>query len=176
VLLLTIDLLIPESYIGVNNFLIPKCMSKQMGRPPLPKGQAKGIQIGVRLAPKDAKKIREAILASGENQAEWARRALCNAARPIWVLSKNWTADDLHRKSVEFDFRVPHTKEFTQGQGTFYVIKHRDKVRLAIQIRAGNFMFLPQEVVDAIERHPNAPVVDFRCQANVTSFALSGLP
>ena len=51
-----------------------------MGRPPLPKGQSKDFQIGVRFTRKEAEKIKKAISATGLSNANWARNALINAA------------------------------------------------------------------------------------------------
>ena len=75
-----LDLFIPKSYIPVNNFFIPKTMSAKMGRPRLPKGQAKDFQIGVRFTRKEAEKIKKAISETGLSNANWARNALIQAA------------------------------------------------------------------------------------------------
>ena len=76
-----VDLLIPVMYIPVKNFLIPKCMKKKMGRPKLPKGEAKAFQIGVRFNSQEAVKIKSAIAKARMTIANWARNALMNAAR-----------------------------------------------------------------------------------------------
>jgi hypothetical protein len=76
-----VDLLIPEMYIHVNNFLIPKTMKIKMGRPKLPKGKAKAFQIGVRFNCEEADKIKTAISKTGLANAEWARNAILTAAR-----------------------------------------------------------------------------------------------
>jgi len=55
---------------------------KKMGRPMLPKGEAKDFQIGVRFNQDEAKKIKTAIAKAGMTNADWARSALINAARP----------------------------------------------------------------------------------------------
>jgi len=55
-------------------------MKPKMGRPPLPKGQSKDFQIGVRFTRKEAEKIKKAISATGLSNANWARNALINAA------------------------------------------------------------------------------------------------
>lgn len=57
-------------------------MKKQpkMGRPPMPKGTAKGVLFAVRVAQIEADKIYQAIKKSGVPKPEWARRALLTAA------------------------------------------------------------------------------------------------
>jgi hypothetical protein len=51
-----------------------------MGRPKLPKGEAKGEVYGARLAPDDAKTVSAAIQRSGLDKSEWIRKALLSAA------------------------------------------------------------------------------------------------
>jgi hypothetical protein len=75
-----LDLLIPEMYIGVKYFLIPKYMTKKMGRPKLPKGQSKDFQIGVRFNRDEAGKIRTVVAKTGLTNADWARSVLVGAA------------------------------------------------------------------------------------------------
>jgi hypothetical protein len=56
-------------------------MKPKMGRPKLPKGQAKGVLFAVRIASQEAEKIDEAIKKSGLSKPVWARNALVNAAQ-----------------------------------------------------------------------------------------------
>ena len=67
-------------YIGVKNFLIPIIMKNKMGRPKLPKGEAKAFQIGVRFNSQEAGKIKTAISKTGLTSADWARTTLVKAA------------------------------------------------------------------------------------------------
>jgi len=67
-------------YIPVNNYLIPKTMTKKMGRPKLPKGEAKVFQIGVRFNQGEAGKIKTAVAKTGLTNADWARNILIGAA------------------------------------------------------------------------------------------------
>ena len=79
--LFTIDLLIPESYIGVNNFLIPKSIKKKMGRPKLPKEKAKAFQIGVRFTRQEGEKIKRAASGAAQTTARWVRETLLAAVK-----------------------------------------------------------------------------------------------
>jgi hypothetical protein len=52
----------------------------KMGRPKLPKNQAKGVLYAVRVSPADATRIEDAITRSGLPKPEWHRKALLNTA------------------------------------------------------------------------------------------------
>jgi hypothetical protein len=56
-------------------------MKTKMGRPTLPKGEAKGEVFSVRVASEAAEKIHQAIKKSGLTKPDWARNALINAAQ-----------------------------------------------------------------------------------------------
>ena len=51
-----------------------------MGRPVLPKGEAKDFQIGVRFKREEAEKIKNAVTKAGMTNADWARCTLIRAA------------------------------------------------------------------------------------------------
>ena len=55
-------------------------MTKKMGRPKLPKGEAKGEIFMVRVATAEADRIYKAIKRSGLSKPDWHRRALLAAA------------------------------------------------------------------------------------------------
>ncbi len=55
-------------------------MKTKMGRPTLPKGEAKGEVFSVRVAANKASKIYQAIKKSGLKKPDWARNALIQAA------------------------------------------------------------------------------------------------
>ena len=55
-------------------------MKKKLGRPKLPKGEAKGALFAVRLAKPDADTINAAIKRSGTGKPEWLRNALLASA------------------------------------------------------------------------------------------------
>ena len=75
-------------YIPVKNVLIPKCMNNKMGRPKLPKGEAKAFQIGVRFNRDEAGKIRTAVAKTGLTNADWARNVLVGAASATYNEAK----------------------------------------------------------------------------------------
>jgi len=51
-----------------------------MGRPTLPKGEAKAFQIGVRFNTDEAKKIKTAVAKAKLTNSDWARNVLLSAA------------------------------------------------------------------------------------------------
>jgi hypothetical protein len=56
-------------------------MKTKMGRPALPKDEAKGEVFSVRMAAVEAEKIYQAIKKSGLKKPDWARNALIHAAQ-----------------------------------------------------------------------------------------------
>jgi hypothetical protein len=55
-------------------------MKAKMGRPKVPKAKKRGIFIVTRVSPEESQAINGAIRRSGQNQSEWARKALLSAA------------------------------------------------------------------------------------------------
>jgi len=55
-------------------------MKTRMGRPKLPKGEAKGVLFAVRMKKPEADQVDKAIRQSGMSKPDWARAALLNAA------------------------------------------------------------------------------------------------
>ena len=55
-------------------------MKNKMGRPKLPKGEAKGVLIALRFTPLEAKQIDAAIKRAGQKKTQWMRNALLSAA------------------------------------------------------------------------------------------------
>jgi len=55
-------------------------MKTRIGRPKLPKGEAKGALFAVRVSKPDAEAIQAAIKRSGTGKPEWLRNALLAAA------------------------------------------------------------------------------------------------
>jgi len=55
-------------------------MKPKMGRPVLPKGEAKGVLIGARFSPDEAKQVAGAVKRSGGNRSAWVRTTLLSAA------------------------------------------------------------------------------------------------
>lgn len=56
-------------------------MKPKMGRPVLPKGQAKGVLIGARFSADEAKEVHKAAKRSGKNKSEWVRNTLLSTAQ-----------------------------------------------------------------------------------------------
>ena len=55
-------------------------MSTKMGRPRLPKGQAKDVLIGARFSPPEARTVTAAVRRSKRVKSDWVRGALLSAA------------------------------------------------------------------------------------------------
>jgi hypothetical protein len=55
-------------------------MKTKIGRPKLPRGEAKGAQFAVRLNKADCEKVYAAIKRSELEQPDWLRKALLDAA------------------------------------------------------------------------------------------------
>jgi len=51
-----------------------------MGRPTLPKGEAKGVLIGARFSPEEANKVHAAVKRENMVKSEWVRKTLISAA------------------------------------------------------------------------------------------------
>jgi hypothetical protein len=59
------------------------CMTikKKLGRPKLPKSEARSIMLSTRVNADENKAIKKAIAVSGEDKTAWLRGALLNAAQ-----------------------------------------------------------------------------------------------
>ena len=55
-------------------------MKTKMGRPPMPKGQAKDVLLGARFAPAEAKQVENAAKRARAVKSEWIRATLLGAA------------------------------------------------------------------------------------------------
>jgi hypothetical protein len=60
-------------------------MSKKMGRPRLSKGELKGVLIGARFSPEEAKQVIVAVQRTGINKSQWVRNCLLAAANSATV-------------------------------------------------------------------------------------------
>jgi len=56
-------------------------MKTKMGRPRLPKGEAKGVLIGARFAPDEAQTVTQAVKRAGQIKSAWVRTVLLSAAQ-----------------------------------------------------------------------------------------------
>ena len=55
-------------------------MSKKVGRPKLTKAEARGVLIGARFSPPEAKLVIEAVKRARKVKSEWVRESLLAAA------------------------------------------------------------------------------------------------
>lgn len=152
-------------------------MNAKVGRPRIPKDKAQAVLYGARVSREDARRIDQALMDSGQTPSEVIKKALHDAARPQWTVSK-WKYQDLHDKWVEFRLTIVQEsgkRVLICGVGKFSIWRHsRDESKLAIQIEIvrpqGRGMhsitlFLGQPVVNRIERHSDPKIADFRCFA-----------
>ena len=142
-------------------------MNNKMGRPPLPKGQSKDVQLGVRFNPKDNNQIEKAVKESGQTKTEWVRNAAIaeSKAPPIWVKSK-WKAEELNGSLIEF--RIDSPKRLLGGVGELKVRENAlgeisvdifiDEPKKGISTR----IWLAQDAVDRIELNPKLTPAKFR--------------
>jgi len=62
---------------------MPTPKPKKVGRPKLPKGEAKGKLVAIRLDPDELKRIDAAAKAGRQSRSEWMRITLNASAQPI---------------------------------------------------------------------------------------------
>lgn len=55
-------------------------MKTKLGRPRLPKGEAKGVLIGARFSPDEARRVESAAKNRHQSKSEWVRETLLCAA------------------------------------------------------------------------------------------------
>ena len=60
---------------------ISKAVKIKMGRPKLPKGQAKTVMLAIRFSESEASEILKASKKAGQHHSEWSRNQLLKAAR-----------------------------------------------------------------------------------------------
>ena len=143
-------------------------MNKKIGRPPLPKGHLKDVQLGVRFNSDDDRKIEKAIGGTTQTKADWVRDAALVKMQE-WVTCK-WTAKDLDGKSVEFSI-VAQKKGPIDGIGTFFVLQRGDgkmKIKIESRYKFGrkddlSFIRMRQESADWIVKLPVGSNHDFSC-------------
>jgi len=56
-------------------------MKPKMGRPKLPKNKTKGVLIGARFSPEEAKQVNDFAHRSTEGKSEWIRNTLLSATK-----------------------------------------------------------------------------------------------
>lgn len=126
-------------------------MEKKMGRPPLPKGESKAAQIGVRFNPKEDKKLGKQAVDSGQSKSElvrdYTRLMLADS-----VICDKFTVEELDGKKVRFKFRMDASRTAT-GEGKFMAIK-RGNGSLKIQIESSFAYDPPNKIVRFILKQP----------------------
>lgn len=141
-----------------------------MGRPKLPKGESKDIQIGVRLNSEEGKKLAEIAEDDGATPAEVVRKAakahLSNG--PIWVKT-SLPVKDMHGKKIRFTL-YSSTNDFFEAQGEM-MTREKSPDQKSITIRftfsvspyVAKITFYPldQDFVDKIQKAPQGDTVDF---------------
>jgi len=138
-----------------------------MGRPPLPKGQSKDFQFGVRLNNEQQKKIDRTVKDSGQTYPDFARSAMMAVAAkpPIWVKSK-WSKEELDGQLIEFVLNSP--QRTLSGVGKLAIWKNpRGEITVDIFIDEPNKgistrIWLAQDAVDKIELNPKPKPAKFR--------------
>src|SRR2546422_483321 len=106
-------------------------MKTKMGRPKLPEGESKRVQIGVRFKQKENQQVEKNADQEKRDKASWLRQAAIEATKE-WVKCDEWTMEDLHGKTVEFAV-VLILEGPVKGTGTFEIWKRGDglfKIRI----------------------------------------------
>ncbi len=65
----------------LSRLLFNKIMKKKMGRPPIVPGQTKGVLIGARFSPDEAKRVHDAVKRAKQVKSEWVRTVLLSASK-----------------------------------------------------------------------------------------------
>ena len=136
-------------------------MKPKMGRPPLPKGEAKSQFRGSFYAPDELKQIDKERVKRGIDKSKWMREATKFRVEnpPVWVTSK-WKPADLNGKLIAF--RLSSPQRTMEGVGELSVIENeRNQIAVDIiineRINANQGMltriWLSQEAVDQIVRN-----------------------
>jgi hypothetical protein len=156
-------------YVPVNNFLIPNYMSTKMGRPKLPQGESKHVQIGVRFKPREDAQLEKSADQEKLDKVAWLRQAAIEATKE-WIKCEEWTMEDLHDKTVEFEV-VLILEGPVKGTGTFDMWQRGDglfKIRIISYDRKSTAyekhelcIYVPQRGVKWIKRLPPGSRCDF---------------
>jgi hypothetical protein len=153
----------------LSNIFKNEIMKTKMGRPPLPKGQSKNFQVGVRLNATDNKSIEKAIANSGGNQtkAEWVRD-MAKFIASDGVICQKFTVGQLDGKTVWFKIRMQNGEPI-EGNGKIMALQRGDGT-LKIQIESryiydnpqSSYRFTtPQGAVPWIKKLPASSEYDF---------------
>jgi len=141
-------------------------MSKKAGRPPLPKGQSKDIQIGVRFKPEDDNQL-DRIVGKGESKAQWVREAARLLAHD--GVNCDYTVEELDRKKVMFKIWWEDKRMPIEGTGTIMALQMGDgSLKIQIQSQSDDeepdvyYRFLmPPEAGPWLKKLPKGSKCDF---------------
>jgi hypothetical protein len=144
-------------------------MKTKMGRPKLPKGQSKDVQIGVRFKPDEDSQIEKAIADSGgvQTKAQWVRDAARLMAYDS-IICEDYSLEELDGKTVTFKILWEQGGPI-EGGGTIMALQRGDG-SMKIQIESRNcdddpdafYRFLmPQAAVPWLKKLPKGSKFDF---------------
>jgi hypothetical protein len=153
-------------------------MDKKVGRPPVPKQEAKSVLVGAQLSPPEAKEAEKAASASGLDKSKWLRGAIENEVKgpPIWMKSE-WKLEELNENLIEFELRSKVRVGERLGVRVLSGVgklKVRENARgeIAVDIFVDEHptayegiltrIWLSQEAVDKIELNPKPKPAKFR--------------
>ena len=144
-------------------------MKSKIGRPKLPKGEAKDVQIGVRFTPNDSQQIKKVMASAGINQtkAEWIRDAARLVAAAS-VICDQYSVEELDEKSVRFRIRLLNGCPI-EGSGKIMALKRGDgSMKIQIESRykhdapnAYHRFLMPQAAVPWLKKLPPKARFDF---------------
>ena len=145
-------------------------MGKKIGRPRVPKQEAKNVLVGAQLSPPQAKEAEKRAASQGLDKSKWLRGAIENELKnsPIWFDSKS-APNEMNGKLVEFRLTGPNFR--VEGVGMLVVMENRfGQVSVEIQVnyaideytRQFNRYFLPKEFVDNIKPHPDQSIASYK--------------
>ena len=144
-------------------------MTAKMGRPKLPEGESKDVQIGVRFKPKENEQLEKSAEEDKKDKVTWLRQAAIEATKE-WVKCDEWSLEDLHGKTVKFAV-VLILEGPVKGTGIFDVWQRGDglfKIRIISFDRASTTyekhelrIYLPQKGVKLIKRLAPGSECDF---------------
>ena len=152
-------------------------MGNKVGRPPVPRREAKTILRGAMYSPEKLKQLEQARLRSGLDMSKFIREAVDMEIQgpPIWV-KPNLKAEDLDEQYIEFSLRskVPGGIRILEGVGKLKVRENK-RGEMAVDIFVTEpqtpyrgittRIWLSQEAVDRIELNPKPEPAKFRLLA-----------
>jgi hypothetical protein len=144
-------------------------MNKKMGRPPLPEGRSKDIQVGARFNPAEGGAVEAKAIEHKVTKSEFVRRAAVEATKE-WIQLDPWSLEDLHGKRVEFEL-VLDIEGPIKGTGRFDVWKNGEGLcKIVVRTyddKSTDFethelrIYVPQKGVEFIKKLPPGSACDF---------------